>query len=90
MTPLHQRMCEDMQLRQFSPLTQRVYLSVVTRFAVPFGRSPAQLGPAQVRQSQLPLLSRPVSHSVLVTTLAALRFVYTVTLRRPWNPERVP
>ena len=90
MTPLRQRMCEDMQLRQFSPLTQRAYLSVVTRFARHFGRSPAQLGPAQVRQYQLHLLSRHASHSVLVTTLAALRFVYTVTLGRPWALERVP
>jgi site-specific recombinase XerD len=79
-----------MQLRQFSPLTQRAYLSVVTRFARHFGRSPAQLGPAQVRQYQLHLLSRHASHSVLVTTLAALRFVYTVTLGRPWALERVP
>jgi site-specific recombinase XerD len=90
MTPLRQRMCEDMQLRQFSPLTQRAYLSVVTRFARHFGRSPAQLGPAQVRQYQLHLLSRQASRSVLVLTLAALRFVYTVTLGRPWNLERVP
>src|SRR5947208_1924089 len=90
MTLLRQRMCEDMQLRQFSPLTQRAYLSVVARFAQHFGRSPAQLGPAQVRQYQLHLLSRQVSHSVLVTTLAALRFFYTVTLERPWNPQRVP
>jgi integrase/recombinase XerD len=90
MTPLRQRMCEDMQLRQFSPLTQRAYLSVVTRFTLHFGRSPAQLGPAHVRQYQLHLLSRQVSQSVLVTTLAALRFVYSVTLGRPWALVRVP
>ena len=90
MTPLRQRMCEDMQLRQFSPLTQQAYLSAVTRFALHFRRSPAQLGPAQVRQYQLPLLSRHGGHSVLVTTLAARRFVYTVTLGRPWVLERLP
>ena len=90
MTPLRQRMCEDMQLRQFSPLTQQAYLSAVTRFAVHFGRSPAQLGPAHVRQYQLYLLSRHAGRSVLVTSLAALRFLFTVTLGRPWSVERVP
>jgi len=50
MTPLRQRMCEDMQLRQFSPLTQQAYLSAVTRFAVHFGRSPAALAHARSHQ----------------------------------------
>jgi integrase/recombinase XerD len=90
MTPLRQRMCEDMQLRQFSPLTQQAYLSAVTRFAQHFRCSPAQLGPAQVRQYQLHQLSRHAGRSVLVTTVAALRFLYTVTLGRPWNLERLP
>jgi integrase/recombinase XerD len=90
MTPLRQRMCEDMQLRQFSPLTQQAYLSAVTRFAQHFRRSPAQLGSVQVRQYQLYLLSRHAGRSVLVTTVAALRFLYTVTLGRPWNLERLP
>jgi integrase/recombinase XerD len=90
MTPLRQRMTEDMQLRQFSPRTQETYLYAVTRFAQHFGRSPAQLGPAHIRQYQLHLLSRHASRSTLVITGAALRFVYSVTLNRPWTVERLP
>jgi integrase/recombinase XerD len=90
MTPLRQRMSEDMQLRHFSPRTQEAYLAAVTRFAQHFGRSPAQLGPDHIRQYHLYLLSHHRSRSVLMLTGAALRFVYTVTLRRPWSVERLP
>jgi hypothetical protein len=37
MTPLRQRMTEDMQVRNLSPLTQRAYLEQVSRFARYFG-----------------------------------------------------
>jgi integrase/recombinase XerD len=90
MTPLRQRMSEEMQVRHFSPRTQQAYLAAVTRFAKHFGRSPAHLGPDHIRQYQLHLLSRHTSRSVLVIAVAALRFCYTVTLRRPWSMERLP
>jgi site-specific recombinase XerD len=83
-------MREDMQLRHFSPRTQEAYLAAVTRFAQHFGRSPAQLGPDHIRQYHLSLLARHRSRSVLMLTGAALRFVYTITLRRPWSVERLP
>jgi site-specific recombinase XerD len=90
MTPLRQRMREDMQLRHFSLRTQEAYLAAVSRFAQHFGQSPTQLGPDHIRQYHLHLLSRHASRSALVITVAALRFVYTVTLRRPWSVERLP
>jgi site-specific recombinase XerD len=83
-------MSEDMQLRHFSPRTQEAYLAAVARFAKHFGRSPTELGPEHIRQYHLSLLSRHASRSVLVITVAALRFIYTVTLRRPWGVERLP
>ncbi len=49
MTPLRQRMLEDMQIRNSSPLTQRAYVEHVSRFARYFGRSAALLGPEEIR-----------------------------------------
>ena len=49
MTPLRQRMLEDMQVRNLSPLTQRAYLEHVARFARHVGQSPTLLGPEDIR-----------------------------------------
>ena len=48
MSPLRQRMLEDMQARLLSPSTQRTYIWAVARFARHFGRSPARLRPGLV------------------------------------------
>ena len=49
MTPLRQRMIEDMQLRGLSPLTQRAYLQAVKQFALYYGKSPDQITDEQLR-----------------------------------------
>ncbi len=90
MTPLRQRMVEDMQIRNLSPLTQRAYAEHVSRFARHFGRSPAQLGPEEIHQYLVYLTNdRQLSPSSIIVTVAALRFLYTVTLPRPWSIEAV-
>jgi hypothetical protein len=53
MTPLRQRMWEDMQLRNYSPLTIDCYLRCVADFTRHFGASPEHLGPKEVRTYQL-------------------------------------
>jgi integrase/recombinase XerD len=53
MTPLRQRMVEDMQLRNYSAHTMRAYLHCVADFTRHFRTSPAHLGPEQVRTYQL-------------------------------------
>ena len=45
MTPLRQRMWEDLQLRNYSAHTMRAYLHCVADFAKHFGTSPEHLGP---------------------------------------------
>lgn len=90
MTSLRQRMLEDMQVRNLSPDTQRAYIETVARFARHFGRSPAVLGPEEIRAYQVYLTrERKLAPSSLVIAACALRFVYKVTLKRAWSFDAV-
>ena len=63
MTPLRQRMLEDLQLRNYSEHTIRAYLHCVADFARHFRTSPEHLGPEQVRTYQLFLVQdKQVAH----------------------------
>ena len=53
MTPLRQRMTEDMQVRNLSPRTQSTYLLQVSLFARHFHKSPELLGPEAIRAYQV-------------------------------------
>ena len=86
MTPLRQRMLEDMQVRNLSLHTQRAYIENVARFARHFGRSPAELGPEEIRTYQVYLIrERKLAPSSLEIAVCALRFLYRVTLKQPWS-----
>ncbi len=50
MTPLRQRMIEDMQVRNFTPATQRNYVHYVADYAMYFKRSPALLDAEAIHQ----------------------------------------
>jgi len=90
MTRLRQRMIEDLQLRNYSPLTIRSYTKAVADFARHFNRPPDQLGPEQIRAYQLHLLhERKLAPSTLQVRTAALRFFYTQTLKQNWFVENV-
>ena len=89
MTPLRLRMTEDMQVRNLSPRTQSTYLMQVSLFARHFGQSPALLGREQIRNYQLFLTNRKkMSPSSIRVAVAALRFLYQVTLKRGWDIEQ--
>ena len=90
MTALRRRMIEDMTVRNLSPYTQPNYLSAVARFARHFRKSPADLGPEQVRDYLNHLIAEKISASHCNITVAALRFLYTVSLEREWAPARLP
>jgi len=88
MTPLRLRVIEDMRIRNMAPRTQVTYVEQVARFARHFGRSPEHLGPAEIRTWQLYLTQdRRLAASSISVAVAALRFLYTVTLRRTWAVE---
>ena len=86
MTPLRQRMSEDMQVRNLSPRTQETYLLQASLFARHFRRSPALLGPEEIRTYQLYLTNeRKLATSSILLAIASLRFLYRVTLQKKWN-----
>ena len=90
MPTLCQKMTEDMQLRNLSPQTQTSYLLQVTQFTRHFGASPETLGPEQIRAYQLHLYNeRKLSPSSVSVAVAALRFVYKVSLHRDWRLEDI-
>ena len=91
MTPLRQRMLEDMQLRNFSAGTQRSYIHYVEDFANYYKTSPARLGLDEIRNYELYLLEeRKLSPQSINVFLCAVRFLYTVTLDMPWSREHFP
>jgi integrase/recombinase XerD len=90
-TQLRQRMLEDLQIRHYSPTTIRLYLHSVAEFAQYFQKPPDQLGPEQIRQYQLFLIKdKQASQSTCVQLVCALRFLYTHTLNRKIEIERIP
>lgn len=91
MTPLRQSMIEDMSIRALADSTQDAYVRQVAHFAQYFKKSPAVLGPEEIRTYQLHLIKeREVSTSLHVQVVAALRFLYGTTLSKPWTVEAIP
>jgi site-specific recombinase XerD len=85
MTPLRQRMIEDMKLRNYAPRTITVYVERVATFAKHFGKSPERLGATEVRAYLLFLVQeKHASWSYYEQALAALRFLYRTTLGKKW------
>jgi len=88
MTPLRQRMIEDMQIRNFSPQTIEGYVFYVAQFAKHFKKAPDLLGAEEIREYQIHLLrDRKISLSTMKVAVSALRFLYKVTLRKEWAVE---
>jgi site-specific recombinase XerD len=76
-------MLEELQRRNYSEVTTRNYLRVVTDFAQHFGKSPDKLGPDHLRTYQAYLLQeRKLASGTVVKHVSALRFFFVKTLRR--------
>jgi hypothetical protein len=88
---LKQRMLEDLQLRGFSLHTQKQYLVRVTLFARYFNKLPDKLGEKEVKEYFLHFVNdKHGSYGVLNVTYCALKFIYSVTLGRPWEVAKIP
>jgi hypothetical protein len=80
---LRDRMAVDLRLKGLSPITQRMYLQCAERFVAYHRRSPAALGESEIRAFLDHLVrERRVGHSTHGVYVAAIHFLYRVTLDR--------
>jgi len=81
-SPLRQRMIEDMSARQLHPVTQKGHVRACKRFAAFLKRSPETATAEDIRQFQLQLAESGTSICNRNRTMTGLRFLFRVTLRR--------
>lgn len=84
MTPLRQRMIEDMVLAGLSRGTQEAYLYGVRGLAARHRRSPDQLTEEEVRSYLLEMRERGVARGTFKTSHYGIRFLYKHTLEPDW------
>jgi site-specific recombinase XerD len=86
MTALRKRMLEELQRRNYSKETIRLYLFAVKDFARHFKKRPDQLTQEHMREFQLYLLNeRKLRVETVAGRITALRFFFTKVLRRPFQ-----
>jgi integrase/recombinase XerD len=91
MTPLRQRMLDEMRVRNFSPQTQRNYIHHIAEFARLHNLSPDRLGLDEVRNHRLYLLDEKLMAPQTVNGfVAAAKFLYTQVLDMPWSDGHFP
>ena len=81
-SPLHQRMLDDMKARQLAAGTQRGHVLSCRRFASFLGRSPDSAMGEDLRRFQLHLSESGMSNCNRNRTMTGLRFLFRVTLGR--------
>ena len=84
MGKLHDQMRDDLLLKAYSPHTLKAYFSSVRHFVKYYMRSPQDMGEKEVRDFLLHLIrDRKASPATQDMYVNALKFLYTVTLKRP-------
>jgi len=91
MTQLRERMLEELQRRNYTTGSTRLYLQHVPAFAQHFHRSPDQLGAEEIRRYQRFLIKeKKLAWSSYNQIVCALRFFYAKTLKRAFLLEDIP
>jgi site-specific recombinase XerD len=84
MTPLRQKLIDEIQLRGFSPHTQDSYVRSVAGLARFYHRPPDQIGDDQIKAYLLHRLhDEQLAASSMIVTVSGLRFFYGQVLKRP-------
>ncbi len=81
-SPLRQRMIEDMRLRKLEPKTQSAYVRAVRKLAAFIGRSPDTASAEDLRRFQLHMVDSGASPITLNATIVGLNFFFSITLDR--------
>lgn len=92
-SPLRQRMIEDMTMRRLSEKTQSGYIRAISRLSDFLQHSPAHATAEELRQFQLHLAEQGSSAITINAMVTALKFLYCKTLNRPevlWQLSSVP
>lgn len=88
---IKERMKQDLEIRGMSKSTQESYLGCVKQFVKYFMKSPDRLTLDDIHTYQLHLKrDRKISVNYFNIQVAALKFLYRVTLKRNWNIELIP
>src|SRR5260370_24186759 len=82
-SPLRQRLIDDMNVRRFSPATQHNYIRDVGRFATFLGRSPDTAAPDDVSQFQIEQREAVVPTPTINLIDSPLRVFFTQALALP-------
>lgn len=91
MTDLRKAMLEELQRRNLSAITTRIYLHSVEEFAKYFNTPPDRLGLEHIRKYQAHLFTdRKLEAGSVAQQVSALRFFYLKTLKRPWPVDDMP
>jgi len=98
-SPLRQRMMEDMHMRKLSPKTQKSYLRHVATLGEFLGHSPHKATAEDLRRYQLHMVDSGKASSNINAQLSGLRFFFEVTLedanrlkriKRVQQPRKIP
>src|SRR5207244_11969451 len=82
-TPLRQRVLDELQRRNYAKDTARAYVLAIKQFAEYFGKSPERLGGEEIRRFELHLLKdRKLAPGTVEGRMSALRFLYKKVLQR--------
>lgn len=91
MGELRDRMKMDMELKNLSPRTKKIYLCWMKQFTIHYGKSPDQLGDEEIRGYLYYLLKdKQASQASMNQAYSALKFFYERTLQREWNGTKIP
>src|SRR5215470_13976980 len=91
MTHLRKIMLEELERRNYAQTTTTSYIQTIEDFARYFKRPPDQLGPEHIREYQAYLFrEKKLARQTVTQRLAALRFFFIQTLKKPWSVAETP